>query len=47
MTVKERALTMILKRGVTGFTAEDLSLERDWSAHTAEFKNIATRMFSN
>lgn len=29
---------MILKRGVTGFTAEDLSLERDWSAHTAEFK---------
>lgn len=29
---------MILKRGVTGFTSEDLSLERDWSAHTAEFK---------
>ncbi|MGN7478619.1 hypothetical protein ACTHOQ_12260 [Solibacillus silvestris] len=29
---------MILKRGVTGFTAGDLSLERDWAAHHAEFK---------
>lgn len=31
-------LSMILKRGVTGFTADDLSLERDWVAHTVEFK---------
>lgn len=29
---------MILKRGVTGFSAGDLSLERDWVALTAEFK---------
>ena len=29
---------MILKRGVTGFSAGDLSLERDWVAQTAEFK---------
>ncbi|ATP40793.1 hypothetical protein CSE16_12440 [Solibacillus sp. R5-41] len=29
---------MILKRGVTGFTAGDLSLERDWEAYKAEFK---------
>lgn len=29
---------MILKRGVTGFTTDDLSLERDWVDHTAEFK---------
>ncbi|WP_339173272.1 hypothetical protein MKY51_14305 [Solibacillus sp. FSL R5-0691] len=29
---------MILKRGVTGITAGELSLERDWAAHTAEFK---------
>ena len=29
---------MILKKGVTGFSAGDLSLERDWVAHTAEFK---------
>ncbi|WP_342573969.1 hypothetical protein MHH37_17090 [Solibacillus sp. FSL K6-1781] len=29
---------MILKRGITGFSAGDLSLERDWVAHTTEFK---------
>lgn len=29
---------MILKRGVTGFTGADLSLERDWIALQAEFK---------
>ena len=29
---------MILKRGVTGFTAGEVSLERDWAACTAAFK---------
>lgn len=29
---------MILKRGVTGFSARDLSLKHDWVALTAEFK---------
>ena len=29
---------MILKRGVTGFTGGDLSLERDWEAYSTEFK---------
>lgn len=29
---------MILKRGVTGFTAGDLPLERNWIALTSEFK---------
>lgn len=29
---------MILKRGVTGFTKNDLTLERDWDACRAEFK---------
>lgn len=29
---------MILKRGVTGFTGGDLSLERDWEAYRTEFK---------
>ncbi|MEK4425247.1 hypothetical protein [Solibacillus sp. FSL K6-1523] len=29
---------MILKRGVTGFTENDLTLERDWDACRAKFK---------
>ena len=29
---------MILKKGVTGYTSGDLSLERDWDARVVEFK---------
>lgn len=32
---------MILKRGVTGFTAGDFSLERDWDALTLAFKKTS------
>ena len=32
---------MILKRGVTGYTAGDLSHERDWASLTAAFKKAS------